>query len=482
MPRCWRIPIALLLRCAIGDAAAVLLDSTCANTCEFAGDGICDDGGAHSQFALCAWDTDCRDCGGSRPKVADEGLACSNVCSHASDGECDDGGPTSNYNECSLGSDCADCGPGNRPRIRFGCQHSCAFSRDGSCDDGGQGSEYEECGFGTDCSDCGSRLHDSELHINASHGFNSDASAEHACDNTCFYSRDGKCDDGGYGAEFHECALGSDCADCGSDLRHRQFATPEPPPPTSPSPALPPYDCLLEVLLNLRELPVPRSCPALGEADCHQWRMNNLRCAWIARAGSGSGTCKAGGEINCNISPPPPLPPNPELPSHFNFVEMAAGQGLCENSCPLASDGACDDGGPGALFTDCPYGTDCTDCEERLPSFCSNTCVFHDDGVCDDGIAEGGAQWDECAVGTDCTDCGPRPGKGLHLPRCRDSCVWSQDQSCDDGGNGSTYELCDIGTDWCMPGPAYCPHSQPATECNPHATPYPAACSVVCWP
>jgi hypothetical protein len=35
---------------------------------------------------------------------------CSNTCPYAGDGECDDGGPASDYAVCTLGSDCDDCG------------------------------------------------------------------------------------------------------------------------------------------------------------------------------------------------------------------------------------------------------------------------------------------------------------------------------------------------------------------------------------
>ena len=114
----------------------------CHNSCEFAFDDICDDGGMQSSFALCTWDTDCQDCKGPRPAVNPH---CSNVCQHSQDNQCDDGGPSSAYAECTLGSDCQDCGPGNRPHHHWGCEYSCAFHRDGSCDDGGRGSEYEEC-------------------------------------------------------------------------------------------------------------------------------------------------------------------------------------------------------------------------------------------------------------------------------------------------------------------------------------------------
>lgn len=38
---------------------------------------------------------------------------------------------------------------------------------------------------------------------------------EEICENTCMYAFDGDCDDGGPGADFDLCSLGSDCADCG---------------------------------------------------------------------------------------------------------------------------------------------------------------------------------------------------------------------------------------------------------------------------
>ena len=37
----------------------------------------------------------------------------------------------------------------------------------------------------------------------------------------------------------------------------------------------------------------------------------------------------------------------------------------CYNTCSRASDGACDDGGPGAVSSGCELGSDCTDCGPR---------------------------------------------------------------------------------------------------------------------
>merc|ERR1719473_1869426 len=69
-----------------------------------------------------------------------------NTCSWAFDGSCDDGGTGSEYSMCAPGTDKADCG-----------DNSCSAARDGDCDDGGWGAEYSVCSIGSDCADCGSR-------------------------------------------------------------------------------------------------------------------------------------------------------------------------------------------------------------------------------------------------------------------------------------------------------------------------------------
>jgi len=38
------------------------------------------------------------------------------------------------------------------------CDDTCVFSGDGECDDGGDGSTSNYCGFGKDCTDCGTRI------------------------------------------------------------------------------------------------------------------------------------------------------------------------------------------------------------------------------------------------------------------------------------------------------------------------------------
>jgi len=55
------------------------------------------------------------------------------------------------------------------------------------------------------------------------------------CTETCVYASDGWCDDGGPGAEYSACSVGTDCTDCGP----RMLPTPPSPPPPSPSPPPP---------------------------------------------------------------------------------------------------------------------------------------------------------------------------------------------------------------------------------------------------
>ena len=48
---------------------------------------------------------------------------CTNTCAFASDGDCDDGGYGSEFSSCSLGTDCADCSPDGSPRTGPGQMH-----------------------------------------------------------------------------------------------------------------------------------------------------------------------------------------------------------------------------------------------------------------------------------------------------------------------------------------------------------------------
>ncbi|MBX3248350.1 MAG: hypothetical protein KF901_14315 [Myxococcales bacterium] len=127
----------------------------CTNTCTYAFDGDCDDGGPGADYSLCEYGTDCDDCG---PRSGG-GSLCTDTCRHAFDGDCDDGGPGSDYSICDYGTDCGDCGPRAPGGARSGelCTNTCRYAFDGDCDDGGWGSDFSLCDFGTDCADCGVR-------------------------------------------------------------------------------------------------------------------------------------------------------------------------------------------------------------------------------------------------------------------------------------------------------------------------------------
>ena len=108
----------------------------------------------------------------------------------------------------------------------------------------------------------------------------------------------------------------------------------------------------------------------------------------------------------------------------------------CSDACGPghASNGLCEDGGPGSVWPDCSLGTDCSDCGVReypspppapanspapspAPSSgpfaadwgCSDACGpgHASNGLCEDGGP--GSVWPDCPLGTDCSDCGPRP-------------------------------------------------------------------------
>jgi hypothetical protein len=112
-------------------------DNNCDDSCEWALDGVCDDGSGKGRYwwdddyggmygydddyygygyyyygdddflaPVCDAGTDCTDCGG--PTTPDMKVDCDNSCQWANDGFCDD---TRTSGLCDLGTDCHDCGP-----------------------------------------------------------------------------------------------------------------------------------------------------------------------------------------------------------------------------------------------------------------------------------------------------------------------------------------------------------------------------------
>ena len=126
----------------IGFVIADRPGEVCDDSCEFAFDGICDDGSK----LVCGEVVECRD-DKKKPSSGDV------------DGLDADGGDNEEFkvSACVKGTDCTDCGgvdtlplpPGSKVDP---CTNTCVNARDGVCDDPRGESN---CGIGTDCQDCG---------------------------------------------------------------------------------------------------------------------------------------------------------------------------------------------------------------------------------------------------------------------------------------------------------------------------------------
>jgi hypothetical protein len=163
-----------------------------------------------------------------------ETQVCDDSCASARNGTCDDG---QNWNNaaCSPGTDCTDCGlpdpdfnlcadgvdnDGNG--VRDCDEEACEAApmcliQEQTEDEGPFGAiacldSFDNDGDGlVDCEDPDCEEECVEFGSEPDH-----PDSPTGCDETCQYSSDGECDDGGPGSDYHECGLGTDCADCGS--------------------------------------------------------------------------------------------------------------------------------------------------------------------------------------------------------------------------------------------------------------------------
>jgi hypothetical protein len=306
------------------------------------------------------------------PPMSPPGV-CLNTCRYASDSDCDDGGAGSEYSMCQSATDCTDCGiraplklppparwaspppPSPTPPPIAGvssppppspsppppvpatpgsavssiCQNDCRYSSDGDCDDGGDGSEYTFCSRGTDCVDCGERT--TVLAADPPPSPRPPPPSPSppfvgTCSNACNYASDGDCDDGSPGAEYSICSLNTDCADCGTGSAAAGGTLPPPPVPSPPPPSRPPLSPGGSALCG-------NACSYAFDNDCDD-------------GGSGSeySMCELGTDCDdCAARGVGSISSNPG--------------GTCTNACSYASDGDCDDGGSGAEFSICDLGT-----------------------------------------------------------------------------------------------------------------------------
>jgi hypothetical protein len=147
---------------------------TCDDSCEFAFDGVCDDGST-SEYAeyyekYGAYGDDWQDNEYNDDEDEDEVEGKDGAGDKDSEGEDDDAAEDDYYMEddsykvsaCVEGTDCTDCG-GVDAQIDYSkplpagssidpCSNTCVYARDGVCDDP-RGENY--CSLGSDCQDCG---------------------------------------------------------------------------------------------------------------------------------------------------------------------------------------------------------------------------------------------------------------------------------------------------------------------------------------
>ncbi|MBF0472049.1 MAG: hypothetical protein HQL48_11840, partial [Gammaproteobacteria bacterium] len=87
---------------------------------------------------------------------------------------------TVNSQDSQATSDAASNGSSDTPNTSTAetmCSDSCGYSGDGVCDDGGENAYYDVCSYGTDCSDCGARLSQGETSSDSSSSNNSSTSS-----------------------------------------------------------------------------------------------------------------------------------------------------------------------------------------------------------------------------------------------------------------------------------------------------------------
>ena len=280
------------------------------------------------------------------------------------------------------------------------CTETCGFAFDGDCDDGGPGSEWvPSCPFGTDCTDCGPRNQAtpspgrSFRPSNLITGFSASAFTHY--DNLAYLGRN----NGTVGLLRSAITtasnwVGSDVVGNAASIVMTYFEIypdpPDPPPSPPSSPPLPPSPPSMPPSLPpppLPPAPPPPAGPPFGatrttcadtcnlasDNDCDdggpgaEFSICALgtdctdcgpRTTPQCSAGTTCGMCLMAESVCPSTTVINTLPPciNPYSPSP-----------PCAETCNYASDGGCDDGGPGAEFTDCDRGTDCTDCGPRAP-------------------------------------------------------------------------------------------------------------------
>ena len=323
-------------------------------------------------------------------------------------------------------------------------------------------------------------------------------SYDELCSDVCVLSGDDTCQDGGPDSLSAFCPYGTDCGDCGARSPgnycpgHNRNCTCDDgrtawDVPPRPSGSCTPYSDESDCERPANQNPACQPCMDASECQswgpgyiCHHGACSPPRCS--DETDCAQGPCSPDGYCD-GIEPSTdtedsvdegtgaddsPMTGGVEmLEPNLDMPEPVQGPNLCSEQCPLARNGLCDDGGPGAISDLCRFGSDCGDCGVRpTPSerwVCVNGCADVPNGVCEDGGPN--AVTNDCALGADCADCGVRAAPD-ELFFCAHLCYTFEDIGsllisvdrianglCEDGGPGSDLSLCNLGTDCIDCGP-----------------------------
>ena len=255
------------------------------------------------------------------------------------------------------------------------------------------------------------------------------------CPSTCIYYGS-NCDSWagyGYSCSMLSSQFSCDCSGCACPTVPP--APPALPPPSSPPPDVCPSTCSIAATMGSSFEPSPPTPPALN--TCDYWVANGYSCSAL----SSQYGCDCSGCI-CNALPPSPYPPEPSPPP----PPPPSPPIQCPSTCYSQT---CDDwaasGYTCSVLAD-QYGCDCSGCScppspspppswpAGTPVLCAESCNYASDGICDDGGP--GSQYVDCSQGTDCIDCGPRQapvplaGPGTFFNATSNQC----EIDCDGGG------------------------------------------------
>jgi len=178
--------------------------------------------------------------------------------------------------------------PPSRPGI---CSDTCYFAYDSDCDDGGPGAEYISCTLGSDCSDCGIRIPNEGMNC----WYPCSQSGGQPCASFC--GSEGACCRIGYEPSAAYCgfgALGCDSYHCCTRMPSPPPDIPSPPPlpspPPSPRPA-PPSPSPLPT-------PPPPPLPALLNANEECWWQCGSGGECPGHCGAQGACCRQGFDSN----------------------------------------------------------------------------------------------------------------------------------------------------------------------------------------